>query len=377
MSTANVLIVDDDQNLASELKQYLVQAGYGVSAIATSVREALHHAAHDVPDIVLINMQLQDGDSDGVVLASQLRHHFALPIVYVTRSQGDTSWQPVRHTDPYGYIFVPLQPAAVLATLETALARCRSESNLRSSLEDQHEAAMLHARLMSVLSHELRNPLNAILFSSELLQRYGNDISQEKKANYFQRIHLAVKRINQLLEDLMVMGAGNAADLVCHCQLIDLLQFCQDLIQEFQGVTNAEIHFHPAPSIATLVELDEKLLRHILTNLLSNAVKYSPQGATLGFTVTLDAQSARFAIQDQGIGIPAADRDHLFDWFYRGSNAQRIPGTGLGLSIVKHCVDLHGGTIAVESEPGRGSTFIVTLPIDQAVHLSHDNYSGD
>jgi signal transduction histidine kinase len=358
-----------------ELKQHLVQAGYGVSAIATSVRDALHHAAHDVPDIVLINTQLQDGDNDGVALASQLHHHLALPIVYVICSQEDTSWQQVRHTNPYGYIFVPLQPVAVLATLETALARHRSESSLRSSLADQQEAVMLHTRLMSVLSHELRNPLNAILFSSELLQRYGDDISPQQEANYFQRIHLAVKRINQLLEDLMVIGAG--ADLMCHGQPIDLRQFCPDLIQEFQGVTNATIDFRPCPSIATPVTLDEKLLRHILTNLLSNAIKYSPQGATIGFTVTLDTQSAMFEIQDQGIGIPAADREHLFDWFYRGSNAQRIPGTGLGLSIVKHCVDLHGGTIAVESEPGRGSAFIVTLPLDQAVHLSHDNYSGD
>jgi signal transduction histidine kinase len=105
------------------------------------------------------------------------------------------------------------------------------------------------------------------------------------------------------------------------------------------------------------------LLRHILSNLLSNACKYSPPGSEVHFELICQAGQATFVIQDRGIGIPPADLAHLFEPFHRASNVKEIPGTGLGLAIVKRAVDLYGGTIAVDSQVGEGTTFTVTLPI--------------
>jgi signal transduction histidine kinase len=108
-------------------------------------------------------------------------------------------------------------------------------------------------------------------------------------------------------------------------------------------------------------------LGHIVTNLLSNAIKYSPQGGTIQFDLTCDSESAVFRIQDTGIGIPKVDLEKLFDSFRRAGNVGNIQGTGLGLAIVKKCVDLHGGTITVESELEIGTTFIVTLPLNKRI----------
>ena len=102
-----------------------------------------------------------------------------------------------------------------------------------------------------------------------------------------------------------------------------------------------------------------------MINLLSNAIKYSPAGGSVHFDLSCEQGEVVFRIQDEGIGIPAADQARLFDSFHRASNVGTISGTGLGLAIVKKCVDLHSGKVTVKSEVGRGTTFTVMLPLTQ------------
>ena len=111
------------------------------------------------------------------------------------------------------------------------------------------------------------------------------------------------------------------------------------------------------------IQADERLLRHIFTNLLTNAVKYSDAGRAVRFEIGCDEAEIVCAIRDQGIGIPEADREWLFNAFHRGHNVADRPGTGLGLVIVKRCVDLQGGKIEVESKLGEGTAVTVRLPI--------------
>ena len=111
------------------------------------------------------------------------------------------------------------------------------------------------------------------------------------------------------------------------------------------------------------LNLDEKLLRHILTNLLSNAVKYSPPGSAVSLLLAEHDGEAVIEVGDQGIGIPLEDQAHLFESFHRASNVGHRQGTGLGLVIVKKAVELHGGTIAVESKVNAGTRISVRLPL--------------
>ena len=110
------------------------------------------------------------------------------------------------------------------------------------------------------------------------------------------------------------------------------------------------------------IEGDERLLRHIFTNLLTNAVKYSGTGRAVRFDIACAGAEMVGTIRDQGIGIPEADREWLFNAFHWGHNVADRPGTGLGLVIVKRCVDLHRGKILVESKVGKGTTITVRLP---------------
>jgi signal transduction histidine kinase len=110
------------------------------------------------------------------------------------------------------------------------------------------------------------------------------------------------------------------------------------------------------------VMVDAQLLRNVLNNLLSNAIKYSPEGSAIDCTLTYHAATIDIAFRDRGIGIPAEERPHLFERFFRATNTTGISGTGLGLSIVRRHLDLIGGDIRLSGEPGEGSTFTVTLP---------------
>jgi signal transduction histidine kinase len=144
---------------------------------------------------------------------------------------------------------------------------------------------------------------------------------------------------------------------------LDVKSLCSDIVEEFQlSLDNQHKLAFSFQGDETQTNLDEKLLRQILASLLSNAVKFSPQGGIVRFDVVCQEGQAIFRIQDEGIGIPPEDREHLFESFYRASNAGTIQGTGLGLAIAKKCVDLHRGQITVESEVGVGTTFMVTMP---------------
>jgi signal transduction histidine kinase len=113
----------------------------------------------------------------------------------------------------------------------------------------------------------------------------------------------------------------------------------------------------------TNLSLDEKILRRILINLLSNAIKYSPSGGQIRMQLSINEREVTLRISDQGIGIPAEDQARIFEAFHRASNARSFAGTGLGLAIVKSNVEAHGGTVVFESSQGKGTAFIVRLPL--------------
>jgi signal transduction histidine kinase len=180
----------------------------------------------------------------------------------------------------------------------------------------------------------------------------------------------------QLMEDVLFISCSSGGKLEFKPTQLDLVKFCRALMKQVRigiGKHHAIVFISHGAGCGIM---DEKLLRSLLNNLLSNAIKYSNWGSTVHFSLTCEHDKAIFEIQDQGIGIPPADQERLFESFHRASNVGTIPGTGLGLTIVKKCVDLHGGAIAVVSELHRGTTFTVTLPMNHG-RSDQENNSGD
>jgi len=252
---------------------------------------------------------------------------------------------------------------ATLIFVVDATARLQAELTQRQTLQRQTELNDMKSRFISVASHEFRTPLAFILSSAELLKHYGDRLPETEKAEVIATIETGVQRMTQMLDRVLLLGKVEAQMLEFQPTEVDLQTLCQDLvedarIQHSEAGCELALEFEARPATGLF---DEKLLRHIFGNLLSNAIKYSPQGGKVLFRVFSSGSHVVFEVSDQGIGIPAEELPHLFEWFHRASNVGEIQGTGLGLAIVKNSVDLHGGRIEVDSVVGQGTRFTVTI----------------
>jgi PAS domain S-box-containing protein len=243
--------------------------------------------------------------------------------------------------------------------------RKQLEQELIIALEKEKELNELKSRFISMTSHEFRTPLSTILSSTELLEHYRHKWTEDKQLTHLRRIQTAVKRMTEMLNDILFIGKAEAGILDYKPTSFDLVEYCCYLVEEVELDLNNQrlICFSSQPEVIPCF-MDKKLLGHILSNLLSNALKYSPSNTNVEFTLTCENGQAIFEIQDQGIGIPAEDIPHLFESFHRASNVGNIIGTGLGLAIVKKCVDTHQGKISLATKLGVGTKFTITLPLN-------------
>lgn len=244
---------------------------------------------------------------------------------------------------------------------ETAEARDQALVSLRAAVRERE------AFLASV-SHDLNTPLTVIRGHAQVLkgraQRDGG-LNAEQVARAMTSIDASALQLKAMIDGLLELAhqeMGEAPFLAP--RPIDLVALAREVVETHGRSTDRHRLRFVAAVPATVGEWDEPSLERVLGNLLTNAVKYSPVGGEVRVTVAQDGDHATLTVADDGIGIPAAELPRVFDRFYRASNAtETIDGSGLGLAGVRQLVAAHGGTIAVESEPGAGSTFTVRLPL--------------
>jgi signal transduction histidine kinase len=292
---------------------------------------------------------------------------------YSCHSPQEERWFVVRVTR-----FSGPGPVKVVVAHAQITEHIRSMEHFRRALAHERELSELKSRFVGMVSHEFRTPLCVINGGASLLECYSDQMTAEERRGHLKEIQKAVARMTEMMEDLLLHGKFDTAKIECNPSRIELETFCRQLISEVASdrTEPCSIACEIEPSVRE-VFLDEKLLRHILGNLLCNAVKYSAPGQPVSLSLRRtdgsapakgDAKTSRqdyiqFKFMDSGIGIPAADLSKLFQTFHRAANVGNRPGTGMGLAIVKRCVDLHRGTIRVESEEGKGTTVLVWLPI--------------
>lgn len=241
--------------------------------------------------------------------------------------------------------------------------RKKAEKAIADALAQQKELYVLKSNFVSMISHEFRTPLSTILSSTQLISKYGNTLTEEKKSKHLVTIEKAVHRMTSLLENVLFIGRNDSNKLTFSPVVIDVVVFINELIEDFVLANSGVNRIIPVFEIKfPTLFADRGLLRQIISNLLTNAYKYSSSESDVSLFVDIDDNKGVFVVKDNGIGIPIEDQYHLFDEFHRASNVGNIQGTGLGLSIVKRCVDAHSGKIDVHSEVGKGTTFTITIP---------------
>lgn len=244
--------------------------------------------------------------------------------------------------------------------------------NSRTSLQEQRlltelrRLATYKAELLSTVSHELKNPLGAIVGYTEMLEAEPS-IDRDARRS-IEALDRAARRMSRLVDDLLLLAEAEDPELARATDEMDAVPVVLDAIEltrvaaARRGLT-LEV---TAPDHAVSVCCDPDDLDRVLTNLLSNAVKYSRSGGTITLELTERRHDGQveIAVTDEGIGISRTDQERLFTEFFRSTNPQAVaqPGTGLGLTICRRIVERHGGRMSVESELGVGSTFRVVLP---------------
>jgi signal transduction histidine kinase len=252
----------------------------------------------------------------------------------------------------------------IQAVIVDITERKKAEAELLKSLAREKELSALKTNFVSMVSHEFRTPLGIIMSSSEILHAYFERLEKPEREEHLLSIEKNTRRMANLMEEVLLLSRVEAGKLTLDPQSVELPGLCRRLVDEVISATNRRnpIELTVEADVGEAF-LDERLLRHILTNLLTNAVKYSSEGAPVSFAVSRLATKVHFEVVDRGIGIPEEDQKWLFNAFQRGRNVGSIPGTGLGLVIVKRCVELHRGTIRIESAPGFGTQVEVEVPL--------------
>jgi signal transduction histidine kinase len=260
------------------------------------------------------------------------------------------------------------------ANLEVLVQKRTAELNyanneLKKAFEIERELSQLKGKLVSMASHEFKTPLSTILSSISLVERYTELDDIEKRTKHIDRIKSAVNNLNNILNDFLSLEKLESGFMARELVTINVSEFIQGIIDELNPLLQQDQVIEFSHKGKSEMLADKHTLKNILINLLSNAVKYSSEGKEIILKTHCLPDALKIEVTDYGIGIPNEDKAHMFERFFRASNAISYQGTGLGLTIVKRYLDLLGGSIRFDSELNKGTSFFVHLPLisDEAV----------
>jgi PAS domain S-box-containing protein len=238
------------------------------------------------------------------------------------------------------------------------------EREVRAQME---AAVRMRDTFLTILAHELRTPLTSLLGNAQLFLRRAQreGALSERDRRSVQVIVNQAERLNEMVSLQLDISRMHTGQLHIVRAPVEMGALAQQVVEEVLPTVTRHSVTYIGPDMPLLVEGDRLRLIQVLHNLVQNAIKYSPAGGVVQVQVEGHNGAVRVAVSDEGIGIPQAELPQLFKRFYRASNVdeRQIYGLGVGLYIVKELVTLHGGTVDVVSEEGRGSTFLITLPL--------------
>jgi len=263
---------------------------------------------------------------------------------------------------------VPLPDGNVLLTCLDVTDTARVERALRERNEALETAGRLKSEFIANVSYELRTPLNAIIGFAEILANQYFGTLTQRQLDYSRGILDSSQRLLALINDILDLATIEAGYMELETgrvEIRDMLEAVAALSRERARSQNIRLAVDCPPDIGA-VAADERRLKQALFNLVSNAIKFTPGGGSIRLEARLDERGEGgdliLAVADTGIGIPASDQERVFDKFERGNPPAREAGAGLGLSLVKSLIELHGGSVAIESEVGAGTTIACRLP---------------
>ncbi|MBI3963233.1 MAG: response regulator, partial [Deinococcus sp.] len=257
------------------------------------------------------------------------------------------------------------QAAVAIDTVRTLHHAESLAEELRAANSELATTSRYKSEFVANMSHELRTPLNSIMGFSEVLADGLAGALNEKQRKYVGNVLSSGQHLLSLINDILDLSKVEAGRMELSREQLDASEVVKEVLTALSPLANRQGITLVDAVAAAPVWADHGRLRQVFFNLLSNAIKFTPSGGTVQVSTSTGGPMASFSVADTGIGIKPEDRGKLFQEFRQldSTASRRYSGTGLGLSLTKRLVELHGGTITVQSEPGKGSTFTFTVPI--------------
>lgn len=242
-------------------------------------------------------------------------------------------------------------------------------------VEELGSIETLKTDFVSNVSHEMKTPIAIIKNYAQLL-RVGK-ASEEQREEYAKGIEEAASRLSTLISNILKLNKLEHQRITPEVKAYDVCrQLCESAFLFEEAMEAKEIELEADIEDVAMIRADEDLMELVWNNLLSNAVKFTERGGSITIRQTSDLDHIRVSVSDTGCGISKESINHIFDKFYQGDTSHSMEGNGLGLALVKRVLELMDGEIQITSEEGKGSTFLVTLPVVRA-DAEHIAVSGN
>jgi two-component system sensor histidine kinase/response regulator len=376
---APILLVDDTPANLLGLQAVLAASDYELVSVGSGP-EAL--AQLETREFAVVLLDLQMPVMDGVETALKIRqvgnaHGHVVPIIFVTAT--DVTVPRVLTAYASGavdFIQKPLQPEIlrskvfVFAELHRARQRLVVEIEERRRLQD---ALRARDELLAIVSHDLRNPLNAVLLGAHQIESATEDHEWARVRKAAGGIAKAVDRMSRLVGDLLDLATLDAGKpLAMNVGQHDLAELVLEISELLEPLAQSnQITLKTDISLATCVLCDRDRVQQVLSNLISNAIEFTRSRGAINVAASGRDGEVVVSVRDTGVGIREDHVPRIFDAYWR-ADSERKSGAGLGLSIARAIVEAHGGRLWVETEAGRGSSFYFTLRAANAAAAFHD-----
>jgi signal transduction histidine kinase len=355
-----ILIVDDVPKNIQVAANILQQQGYQLF-FAQNGPSALEQVGNHRFDLILLDIMMPE--MDGFEVCEQLKKSPEpgvkdIPIIFLTaRSETDDIVRGF-NAGAVDYVTKPFNGPELSARVRTHLA-------LKHSNEKLKELNATKDKFFSIIAHDLRNPLQGLLLSSDMLDSRYDKFGEEKRRDYIRRINRSSHHLSAFLENLLEWSRSQRGVIKFNPKTIDLGPMTDECLEVMKE--NAEkklITLVSRVSRNTFAYADIDMIKTVVRNLISNAVKFTHSGGEVTVTAEEKEQSVEISVSDTGVGIDAEHISKLFrlDVQVTTKGTANEKGTGLGLILCKEFVERNSGSISIDSEPGKGSRFTFSLP---------------
>ena len=365
----NVLLVDDLQENLVALEALIRQPGRRIFT-ARSGEEALSLMLEHPFALAILDVQMPA--MNGFELAELMRgteRTRGIPIVFVSAAGRELNYAFRGYeSGAVDFLHKPLDPVAVRSKVSVFAELFRQRLELQQAKAELQRAVAMRDDFMSMIAHELRNPLNSVYLQTQLRRRMlatPKAPDAQSMLKMVERDERQIRSMVRLLDDMLDVSRARTGRLAMVPAPFDLAQSAREVVEAIrEQATNAGVAITlAAPELLPLVG-DEFRIEQVITNLLTNALRYG-KGKPVAVAVGLREQEpeAFVSVRDQGAGVAPQDQERIFEQFERAEGTNQVPGLGLGLYIARQIAQAHQGRLEVRSTPGEGAEFVLSLPL--------------